>query len=343
MKFIHFGCWNNGLCGDFEVNGLSLMTKKLREYVLINHPEFLIVAGDNYYPKKDATGKHFKLDEFKSGFECLPKNIKKYLIFGNHDIEDVIIEKTEPQKCMLITEQQKIADDDKTIEIFDNVIYKIIDNTLIIMLDSNLYDTKSEKLVKDTCYNHLFNDYVKKNALLTINDLLNYQNCFIKDLITSNISVHNIIFVAHHPIYSIKSKVTSNIVEKIDYELEKFVLFLKEIQELLLGKNIIYLCADTHLYQVGDINITPKLQIKQYIVGTGGAEQDNIYEGNNTIEKDSIIVYKKYDDKKEFGFLEVEILDDKITFKFISASSNLIGGNKYIKKYKILKSQINLF
>jgi hypothetical protein len=335
MKFIHFGCWNNGLCNDSQTNGLSLMTKKLRDYVSTNSIDFLIIAGDNYYPVKDDIGKHFNMDNFKSGFDCLPKDIKKYLIFGNHDIEDVIVGESNSIKCKLLDEQNIIAEENETIEIFDNVLYKKInENTLIIMFDSNLYDIESEKLVKDTCYNKLFNDYIKSSTL-TIKDLLNYQNCFIKDIIQSNSSIHNIIFVAHHPIYSIKAKIKKGINEKNDYVLDKFISFLKKIKELLIGKNNYYLCADTHLYQEGIINITPELQIKQYIVGTGGAKLDNIYTGDNSIIDNGITLYEKSNDKKEFGFLEVEILDDELEFKFISATSGLTGGG--VKKYKILK------
>lgn len=337
MKFIHFGCWNNGLCSESGTNGLSLMTNKLREYVLKNHPpKFLIVVGDNYYPKKILGNKQFNLDEFKSGFDCLPKDIKKYLIFGNHDIEDVIINGSTTYKCKLLEEQENIKKEDETIEIFDNIIHKKInENTLIIMFDSNLYDTDSDKLVKDTCYNQLFNNFVKSSTM-KIDDLIDYQNCFIKDILRINVSVNNIIFVAHHPIYSIKSKIKGGVEKKNDYTLEKFVLFLEQIQELLLGKNIFYLCADTHLYQEGLINITPELQIKQYIVGTGGAEQDNIYIEDNTILKNGIIVYTKNNEKKEFGFLEVEILENEINFKFISTTTSLTGGNRTTKKYKIL-------
>ena len=56
-------------------------------------PEFIVVAGDNYYPlkkKNKATGEKIKtvdLAELKSGFECLPSTIKKYVLLGNHDLE----------------------------------------------------------------------------------------------------------------------------------------------------------------------------------------------------------------------------------------------------------------
>lgn len=335
MKFIHFGCWNNGLCSASETNGLSLMTKKLNEYILINEIDFITVAGDNYYPKKNSMGKKFNQENFISGFNCLPKDIKKYLIFGNHDIDDIIVNDSgEIIKCKLLDEQIKIAEENKTIEIFDEVLYKVIENTLIIMLDTNLYEEDKEKSIRDTCYSRLFSALINKSEL-KIKDLVSYQNCFMIDLIKEYNTMKNIIFIGHHPLYSIKNKIKNNVEKKDDYKSENFINFLKQIEKILLGKKIYYLCADTHMYQEGIVNITPEITIKQYIVGTGGAEQDNIYTSDNTILESSRVVYTKSNEKKEFGFLEVEIVDDDINFKFIS-TLGMIGGNG-IKKYKIKK------
>ena len=81
MKFIHFGCWNNGQCSSDGTNGLSLTMQKLNSYVKENSVDFITVAGDNYYPPKGSAGKKFIIEDFTSGFSCLPLTIKKYLIF----------------------------------------------------------------------------------------------------------------------------------------------------------------------------------------------------------------------------------------------------------------------
>jgi len=56
MKFIHFGCWGNGLCAPGQDNGLTKMTTLLNKYVSQpenkDNIEFITVAGDNYYPSK---------------------------------------------------------------------------------------------------------------------------------------------------------------------------------------------------------------------------------------------------------------------------------------------------
>lgn len=344
MKFIHFGCWNNGLCSTDGTNGLSLTMRKLNSYILSNTIEFITIAGDNYYPPKSSKGKIFNSKNFVSGFDCLPKTIKKYLIFGNHDIEDVIIDNSEKEiNCKLLDEQIKIIEGNNSVEIFNDVIFKVIDKTLVIMLDTNLYDREiTDTPINKTCYSKLFNKFINKSEL-TINELIGYQNCFVKDILKSHTDVKNIIFIGHHPIYSIKNKKG----QKDEIELIRFIDFLKHIAKFLIDKNIYYLCADTHMYQEGTINILPNLTIKQYIVGTGGAEQDSIYSEDNKIVENDLIVYTKTNEKKEFGFLEVEINDSVVNYKFISAnpenitSSLLTGGhNKKYRKYVIVKKKL---
>jgi hypothetical protein len=339
MKFIHFGCWNNGLCSAEGTNGLSYTMKKLNSYIQLNPISFITIAGDNYYPQKISSGKIFNTEHFASGFNCLPKDIKKYLIFGNHDIEDVVKEGDgeEEIKCKLLDEQIKLVDDDNTIEIFNDVLFKIIDKTLIIMLDTNLYDREIINTpINETCYSRLFVKLVNKSGL-TIGDLISYQNCFIRDILKTHPDMENIILIGHHPIYSIKNKKG----KKDEIKSIRFIDFLKQISSFLIGKKVYYLCADTHMYQSGVVNILPDLAIEQYIVGTGGAEQDNIYSGNNTVVENGSIVYTKTNEKKEFGFLMVEINESNVSCNFISANPVMIGG--YNKKYKIVKNKLIKF
>ena len=338
MKFIHFGCWNNERCSSDGTNGISLTMRKLNSYIQENSVDFLTVAGDNYYPPKGTAGKKFIIEDFASGFNCLPQTIKKYLIFGNHDIEDVVIDETElPVKCKILDEQIKIAELNNTVEIFNDVLFKVINNTLIIMLDTNLYDRKIVSTpISETCYSKLFNSLLNKSGL-TLGDLIGYQNCFVKNILQSNSEVNNVIFIGHHPIYSIKNKND----KKNVFKLSKFIDFFKQVSSLLIGKKIYYLCADTHMYQEGTIRILPSLEIKQYVVGTGGAEQDKIYEPDNTIIEEGTQVYIKSNEKKEFGFLTVDIGDSEPSFEFISANPGLVGlvGGS-LKKYRILNKKL---
>ena len=88
-NFIHFGCWNN-LNKGCLINVMKLLKERLKD---IDKPniDFLTIAGDNYYPKKEKVeGKKKKIiipELLNQGFEYLPREIPIYMILGNHDLE----------------------------------------------------------------------------------------------------------------------------------------------------------------------------------------------------------------------------------------------------------------
>ena len=69
FKFVQFGCWNQGECEIIETpnpssnqipNPISNVMAKLRNYsntLSELHLDLIIIAGDNYYPNKEKTGK----------------------------------------------------------------------------------------------------------------------------------------------------------------------------------------------------------------------------------------------------------------------------------------------
>ena len=89
-KFIHFGCWNYDKCGGN--NPVTAVTRAVTEETERREIEYVIVAGDNYYPiknKRQANGKLKLINPsmLASGFDCLP-NIETYVLFGNHDLDN---------------------------------------------------------------------------------------------------------------------------------------------------------------------------------------------------------------------------------------------------------------
>ena len=385
MKFIHFGCWNNGLCNPSENNGLTKMTTLLNKYIKEqkDNISFISIDGDNYYPdklskkekkekkenkennkKKEIKIKLFNSTNFTSGFSCLPISIPKIVLFGNHEIEDNVIDlknydanyidvdsktydevdkyykslitenKEEMCKSLLLHKDPSLKLDD-SYKIFDDVITILHNNTLIIMFDTTIYTFNNNdynKKISDTCYQYLFNNFTDKTK--TISDLLKYQEKQIKVAIEKyNRDINNIIFIGHHPIATNVRKETKDddgkiigYENKVDYSY-KLITFFNSINKLLSNKTIYYLCADTHFYQQSEIQIGEQLQINQYIVGTGGADLDQLPEKDTSFILKNIITTKDginviYDidirnQKKTFGFLTVDIQDDnKIAFKF---------------------------
>ena len=180
-KFAFFGCWNethypskypeenDAPCFKIQENETKTkcdeFSSVLQEIKQQSDIDFLVVAGDNYYPlkKKDDNGnktKTFDPIDFKKGFEAL-KSIDKptYLLIGNHDVDNIApkdkpkkekSKKEKPKKeggnlegkdCRIIDAEIEFVRDSK-IKMFDYKTKLIVKemqetNTLCIMVDTN--------------------------------------------------------------------------------------------------------------------------------------------------------------------------------------------------------------
>ena len=304
MKFIHFGCWNENGCNIDKLNSpLSFVMRSLNKYVDEHNIKFIVIAGDNYYLNRQDKTKFYP-NNFYSGFDCLPKNITKYLIFGNHDLKDKFkIDGKSDIYCNSVNLQYMYAEKNNSFKLFSNVLFKIHNNTIIIMIDSTLLHHITDEYIK--CYVNLFPNY----KLTTIDDLIKYQLNMVIDILNKNNSMTNIIFIAHHPIIALRTDKN----KRINIINNKIVNFFKDIKHLLINKNVYYLCADTHLYQLGIINIDD-LKIIQHIAGTGGARPD-YFDDIDLTYNSNIIKYKIIKNVNKYGFLIVQI-KNKIKFKF---------------------------
>jgi len=231
------------------------------------------------------------------------------------------------------------------------------------MFDTTIYTFKDKdylKKINDTCYKHLFKNNTELNEDPTIQNLMEYQERKIIEAITQNRTCTNIIFIGHHPIITKVYKKITNKDNTTEYKNisdfnSKMITFFNSMPESLNKKTIYYLCADTHFYQKSDVIINNKLKIHQYIVGTGGADQDKLpifdknitelYEEHKTLN-DIPISYNIIEHKRTFGFITVDIQrDDTISIEYHdtetktdeSKSEDLSGG--YLKKYLKYKAK----
>ena len=320
MDFIHFGCWNN-----IEGNVINVINF-LKKYIQKNKIDFINIAGDNYYPqkiKKDGVKeKIFKYDNFKVGFELLSQiDIEKNMIFGNHDILDF-------KDCISLIKQKEI----KNFNIYNKFMSKSFDNTIIFYLDSTVYELfeEGDKEIVNTCYKFIYPKF------RTIKNIIDFQLEYVKYKLQER-DYTNIIFTFHHPIFT--GYISKKGVLKSAY-LEKLKDFYVNLYELIKEKKIYHLCADTHFYQHGTIEINiddQKLIVNQYIVGTGGTILDNIYDEEITFGDVKLIPNESI---QNYGFLHVKQVRDHLEFNFI----NYVDGFKskylkYKKKYMDLKNQ----
>jgi hypothetical protein len=373
-RFIHFGCWNRDGCinKDSVVNNNTPVTKvmtTLKKYISETKPEFITIAGDNYYPKVDTTSgakiKKIIKQDLISGFECLPKDNKIYLLLGNHDLEtnidvynkisknDSILNNPvidEERKCYILKQQQQYVKDNNNITMDnykskDMALHHIIEQngnkTLVIMIDTNMYDDNAfNKFV--TCYEYLTGN---KNNYETNPPSFGYQNVMCQNQNSRIIklidekydeNVKNIVFVGHHPIVSfINKKIKSDAEEPYIFShMERYVNMVNCIFSHIKEKNkgipkYYNLCADVHLYQHGKLTFEHG-ELYQYICGTGGTKLDehvDISKITDEMKNKYNIAYDIRDSQKIHGFLDVDMLETgDLNFKFIKDD-----GEKYIK------------
>lgn len=344
-NFIHFGCWNNlNINKGCLINVMKLMKERLND-IDKQKIDFLTIAGDNYYPKKEtAEGKKGKIifpELLKRGFDHLPKEIPIYMILGNHDLETNIGKNNffinnldnpvEKNDCSVIKYEQISKNENKDIEysFFKEIMLE--NGTLIIMIDTSIYSLVVEEYLP--CYIYFLQRTLPN---YTIEEIRKYQIKLIINTITKYKNIKNLILIGHHPIIGLKIK------GRRDTRINDIIEFdnvLKEIYSILMDNvNYFYLCADVHLYQEGNIVIKidemPKMKIQQYIVGTGGTELDKCVDESNIgveIENERLI-YIMTRCQEKCGFLECITTSDIPSFVFNEVP--IEGGKRKTRKRK---------
>jgi len=151
IKFITFGCWNKNGCSD--ASGIAKVMRTARAEPNV---DFFVVNGDNYYPDKtDAGHKVVNKSELLCGMDRLDKITEKeiFVLLGNHDIEII------NGDCETITLEKQFVHDANVSAGFDKfhlptelTMFKYLpeQNTMIIMIDSNIYADENP-----ICYNKI--------------------------------------------------------------------------------------------------------------------------------------------------------------------------------------------
>ena len=346
-SFIHFGCWNNLNIKEKEgkikeIGCLKKVMKLLKAN--LSGVDFIVIAGDNYYPKKEKTiegekKKRIIPSKLEEGFNLLPKEIPIVMILGNHDLETnlnprkpklFIEENPEESRSCSILELEKLSKGSN----IDYTFFKdiMMDNgTLVIMIDSDVYSIDAYKFLP--CYNIFLSENFE-----SIDNVKEYQyNLIFQKINQYNAigSIKNLIIIGHQPITGIKYKdgVKQSPLNDIPY----FKPVLLEIYNLLGSEiNYFYLCADLHLYQEGLITLKneqeqKEMKIKQFIVGTGGTELDDaVPENINFVFSSETIDYQMISSKQKCGILKCEVEGLEPKFEFISIEQK--GGRKKTKK-----------
>ena len=318
----------------------------------------------------------------KNGLLSLPNTTKIYMILGNHDLDrnnkkNLFIDESRPtqgqisqlrqenNECEIIKGELAVLENKKNV---DYLFFKSElknDDTLILMIDTSIYEPDKQTNVYLPCYNEFFKNNTlyedKQFDFPTITNLRLYQRNRILQAIsqatTGAKTIKHIIIVGHHPIYQVKYKVkeeepikfTSDI--QVDFKPVLIAIYDKlfKIYKELPKTKFYYLCSDLHLYQKGTINIRVSkktnvtMRIEQYIVGTGGTVLDpKLPEATqkNYINNEEGITYDIVDEQQSHGFLEC-IIDERNepTFQFIPLTE--LGEGKHNTRKKKKTKYIN--
>jgi len=161
FNFIHFGCWNYLTCDYKSIDNLygsdtksdtksitsnqqvitnpitpitQVMTE-INKYVIANKEnknkvKFITIACDNYYKKKqNPKDQQYSEEDMKSGFNCLPKDINKYLLVGNHDLQ-LYYKESKKAKCNILDYHKELASKENSKFIIDTIYEPFIEPTL---------------------------------------------------------------------------------------------------------------------------------------------------------------------------------------------------------------------
>ena len=342
--FIHFGCWNNGGCP--KDNAMTQVLRAIKERP--TPPQFLSICGDNYYPKKtkDKDGnkqKFYNYVDLLSGFQCLPTDLPIYMTYGNHDFETglyVSVETPENKEttCTLTRQEQTLVKEQFPnihLQLFQSASFQ---NTQLLFLDTTVYDPEDiDECLR--CYRAINPAYVDIDAIKQA------QLQFIRGFVASiPPDVQHIVIVGHHPLAQYKEKK-----KKI-----KFLVLNEEFndllyQEIYLRANNLqyyYLCADLHQYQCGNIVIRDEMHIRQYIVGTGGAEKDAY---NLTAARTNVAGNLQYSMTEEDvaqscaenGYLTCTAMGADLEFAFVKDTSVVGGQRRTQRRMNTKKRRMN--
>lgn len=326
-KIATFGCWNN-----YKTVDKRIPMKNVTDYIKTVQDKYtdLIILGDNYYPQnfKKLTdpitgvkiGKKidFNQKHFDDGFNMI-ETIgipNKYLIMGNHDIVDSLLD-----NCNVL-ELQKVKSDKFNIKFpygkhqvsVDDSIYKYL------FIDTTLYSQTNKT---PNCFN-----IVEKKS---VNELLCEQNKFIIDEL-KDLTIKKFLIFGHEPLITLKTKFTD------DNELNKKNSVLNEnLLKILFdsGKEIIYVCADVHMYQNGIIKNSNGKTIQQIVCGTGGADND-YYCLSSKYHKIGLYDFELVNFVDSYGYVEIILTSEGVSHQYFKIHKDLsidIYSKKYYIKY----------
>lgn len=326
-KIATFGCWNN-----YKTVDSRIPMKNVTDYLKTVQSNYsdLIILGDNYYPQNTiqindpVTGarikkKEFNLTDFQAGFEMIETiDIpNKFLIMGNHDLEDTILD-----NCIGLKLQKDKSDKFNIKFPFGTHLISLDgSNYKYIFIDTNLYNLQDKS---NTCFKII----ESKEAI----ELLSEQNQFIiREL--ADPTIKKFLIFGHEPLISLKTKILA------EQEIRKDNSILNEdLLKMLFDSNkeIIYVCADVHMYQNSIIKNSSGKTIQQIVCGTGGGDKDYycLSSKYHKLGSSDSYDFELVNFIDGYGLVEIILTPEGVSHQYIKIHKDL-STDRYSKKYYI--------
>jgi hypothetical protein len=198
---------------------------------------------------------------------------------------------------------------------YSNTFQKDNMNIKFIFIDTNLF-SQNENYIDN------INLFYNKEPVL---DILDQMFIWLEKELKDSDKYDWIFLSGHDPIASFKIKKEKHITHISNIDI------LTKFMNLINHPNIIYLCADTHNFQHNIIKFNNNYPIQEFIIGTGGADPDDILpiyidkdEQEILFEDGNRLGIKMIDTKMPYGYGEFYVDNNIITYNFIGMNSNTI-------------------
>lgn len=282
IVFSFFGCWNNNQKATANI---------IRHISSAGDINFGIVNGDNYYSDKGT--KEYNPGKVRLGFEILKSHTltnQLFITLGNHEVDNKI-------PCLTLEDEMRhVHESDGRLYMNNNYSIVVNDKIMILLIDTNLFET-------NLCYTDESRRYERKKMKM-----------WLRTKIESWDAEKPLFIVGHHPLFYLKKtkKIVDDKTKKMTFTINPFTLKLYDLLKSA-GRPLYYLASDIHNYQcIYNKNIT------QIIVGTGGANFDNIPDETN--ERMYIENYENYEFADAHDVKRDLTDDDEVDYEIIKNS-----------------------
>ena len=297
IDFIFFGCWNR------QGKNVAKVMRALEEDHKKNMYDMCIVAGDNVYPKdtgkkKKDEPKIYSLSTIKDGFKMLRDSVSEdvHMILGNHNVVSEAVFNEEKKTANKLNFEFYGRNNS-----FIDVSMGQGENMRILFINTN--DTDETKL----------DAFLEKN----INPKCAWN-----------------IVVGHDPILSIKHKFDKDTkmynkksAKILDIKGESNERYEVILQRLCLYENVVYMCADVHMFQAGYVHDkSTKQSVPMIVAGPGGASPDSYDKKLHVKTQGTYTFDKRYEYRVKYfgapyGYCRVNVSTKCIQVEYVHADN----------------------